>query len=234
MQDNVKTSLDKAIVRINGLIKADILSCGEKNLSMAFLSNSFSSAVYNHVHAVGTAGQLSILSDETIHAVPLADVKVDGRDVASLISSATYEALMSRMRPKMIDMCRALHRDRTLETLSDIGSVLERASLENDPGMDHTALRSAAAFASTVADEGLPDGYSETLAFLPIAMKSLAGRRKDKALLARLGEPIERLVRLTDRAADLVQLDEIDPEFFRTSVDAERAVRRPTASALAA
>lgn len=234
MQDNVKTSLDKAVAKINGLIKADILACGEKNLSMGFLSNSFSSAVYNHVRAVGTAGQLAILSDETTHAVPLSDTALDGRDVASVIASATYEALMSRMRPKMIDMCRALHRDRTLETLSDVGAVLERAALENDPGLDHDALRAAAAFANLIADDGLPADYSATLAFLPVAMKSLADRRKDKALIARLGEPLERLVRLTDRVADLVQLDVIDPDFFRLSVEAERSSTLVSAPSMAA
>jgi hypothetical protein len=234
MQDNVKSSLDRAVAKIIGLIKSDILACGEKNLSMAFLSNSFSSAVYNYVRMVGTGGQLAILSDETTHSVPLSDKSLDGRDIASVITTVTYEALMIRMRPKMIDMCRALHRNRTLETLSDVSVVLERASVENDPGLDHSALRAAAAFAASVAEDGLPADYSEKLAFLAVAMNSLAGRRKDKGLIARLGEPLERLVRLANRAADLVQLDAIDPEGFRQSVETERETGQVVTPSLAA
>jgi hypothetical protein len=222
MQDNVKTNLDRAVAKINALIRDDILACGEKNLSLDFLSNSFSSAIYKHVAAVRTAGQLAILSDETTRSVALADKTLDTRNVATVIASATYEALMDRMRPKMIEMGRAFNRGKVIETLADIGAVLERASLENDPGLDHGALRDAARFASSVAASGLPTDYSATLAYLPVAMRSLADRRKDKALIARLGEPLERLVRLADRAADLIHLSAVDPEGFRDSVEAER------------
>ncbi|MCV9963813.1 hypothetical protein OIU34_18205 [Pararhizobium sp. BT-229] len=234
MQDNVKTNLDRAVAKINGLIKADILSCGEKNLSMAFLSNSFSSAIYKHVETVGTAGQLSILADASTHDVQLQTGQLDTRTVAAVIASATCEALMTRMRPKMIDMCRALHRDRVVETLSDIGAVLERACLENDPGLDHSELRAGASFATSVATAGLPADYAETLSFLPVAMRGLADRRKDKALISRLGEPLERLVRLADRAADLVHLNAVDPEAFMESVESELARPQVAAPSMAA
>ncbi|MDW9478723.1 hypothetical protein GOB57_08400 [Sinorhizobium meliloti] len=234
MQENLRTNLDRAVAKINGFIRADILACGENNLSMAFLSNSFNSAIYKHVEAVGTIGQLAILSDASIHGVPLSDKQIDTRDVASVIAGATFEVLMNRMRPKMIDMCRTLHRDRTLETLSAVGAVLDRAAFENDPGMDHGALRAAAEFANSVALDGLPTNYRETLAYLPVAMRTLADRRKDKALMARLGEPLERIVRLADRAADLVHLDTVDPEGFRQSVEAERASRQAAVPSMAA
>jgi hypothetical protein len=234
MQDNVKTNLDRAVANIVRLIKVDILACGDKNLSMAFLSNSFNSAIYKHVEASGTAGQLAILADASTHAVSLADKQIDNRDVASIIASATFEALMSRLRPKMIDMCRALHRDRTIETLDAVGAVLERASLENDPGMDHEVLRTASAFARSVSVDGLPADYQETLAFLPVAMRTLADRRKDKALMARLGEPLERIVRLADRAADLVHLDTVDPDGFRASVESERSSKSISVPSMAA
>jgi hypothetical protein len=222
MQDNVKTNLDRAVAKINALIREDIIACGEKNLSLDFLSNSFSSAIYKHVATVGTAGQLAILSDETTRSVSLSDKAVDTRNVATVIASATYEALMDRMRPKMIEMGRAFNRGKVIETLADIGAVLERASLENDPGLDHGALRDAAQFASSVASSGLPADYASTLGYLPVAMRVLADRRKDKALIARLGEPLERLVRLADRAADLVHLNAVDPEGFKESVEDER------------
>jgi hypothetical protein len=234
MQDNVKTNLDRAVAKINALIREDIIACGEKNLSLAFLSNSFNSAIYKHVEAVGTAGQLAILADETTRGVPLSDKQVDTRNVATVIASATFEALTERMRPKMIDMCRALNRGRVTETFSDIGAVLERASLENDPGLDHGALRDAAQFAVSVASTGLPSDYASTLAFLPVAMRNLADRRKDKALISRLGEPLERLVRLADRAADLVHLNAVDPEGFRDSVEVERRTALATSPSLAA
>ncbi|MBY3150937.1 glycogen/starch/alpha-glucan phosphorylase [Rhizobium laguerreae] len=234
MQDNVKTNLDRAVAKINALIREDIVACGEKNLSLDFLSNSFSSAIYKHVEAVGTAGQLAILADETTRSVPLSDKALDTRTVATVIASATYEALTERMRPKMIDMCRALNRGRVIETLTDIGAVLERAALENDPGLDHGALRHAAQFAASVASTGLPADYAATLAYLPVAMRSLADRRKDKSLIARLGEPLERLVRLADRAADLVHLDAVDREGFRDSIEAERRAVPGSAPSLAA
>lgn len=234
MQDNEKSSTDKAVSSINLIIAQDIMACGDSNLSMAFLSNSFSSAIYKFLETVGIAGQLSVLADVSVQTVPLGDKTLDTRDVASVLASTAFEALMHRMRPKMIDMCRRVHQGNKLETLSAVASVLERASLENDPGMDHSTLREAAAFARGVCNDGFPTNYDVTLALLPATLKSLVDRRKDKALLARLGEPLEGLVRLANKAADLAHLNEIDPDGFKASVNDELSVRSTGTPALAA
>lgn len=234
MQQNVKTNIDRAISKIVEAIGGDIVSRGEDRLSMAFLSNSFSSSVFNHVRAIGTRGQLAILADESTHSVSLADADIDARNVETLIASACREVLMARLRPKMEDMCRALNRGRIRQTLEEVASVLERAALENDPVVEHDVLRLSSSFASSVAVGDVPEAHVQSLSTLSSVMHCLADRRRDKALIARLGLPLERLVRLTDRVSDIAKLAELDPDFLAEAVDFESGSPKASVRALAA
>ena len=234
MQDNVRTPLDRAVASINRTIASDIVAAGDDNLSMGFLTNAFDSAIYAYVEKAGTQVQLAILSDPGLHGISMESAQVNGRDVATVIASTACEALIQKMRPKMVEMCRRIHKDRTLDTLTAIAALLDRASLENDPSFDHQALRDAAAFAGSVCSDGLPSDYRNQLAVLPEALKSLAARRKDKAFIARLGEPLEGIVRLANRASDLVQLDQVDPAGFRMSLETEVMARRQPGIQMAA
>lgn len=234
MQDNIRTPLEKAVAGISRMIGSDIVAAGEGNISMAFLANSFSSAIYGFVEKVGTQGQLAILADPSLHGMPIEAHDNESRDIGSAIAHTACAALTQKMRPKMIEMCRHLHKDKILDTFASISTVLENAARENAAPFDHDQLRSAASFASSVAEAGLPSDYQEQLSILPEALKSIVDRRKDKAFIARMGEPLQRLVRLADRANDLVQLDNVDPSGFARSIDKEVVARRPSSLSMAA
>nr|WP_250808058.1 hypothetical protein [Neorhizobium tomejilense] len=234
MQDNIKTPMEKALANISRMIGSEIVAAGDDNLSMGFLSNAFSTAIYAYVGKVGQREQLAILADPSLQDIALSDASINTRNVSTVIASTVCEALSSKMRSKMVEMCRHIHHGRAIEVLSAVASVLERASLENDPSFDPQALRDAAAFAREVCSNGLPEDYRGQLGIIPQAMSCLVERRRDKAFIARLGEPLAKLVRLTNKTADLVHLDEIDPEGFRAAVGQEVTARRSVAMPLAA
>lgn len=234
MQDTMKSPLDRAVTNISRMIGAEIVAAGEDNLSMGFLSNAFSTAIYAYVAKSGLQGQLAILSDPSVHDVSLSETALDARNVSTVVASTACEALTAKMRPKMIEMCRHIHQGRTVQVLSAVAGVLERASLENDPPFDPQALREAAAFAHEVCTVGLPDDYGRSLRIIPVALSAIVERRKDKAFIARIGEPLENLVRLTNKTADLVHLDEIDPEGFSAELGRELSRRRNTVMPMAA
>jgi hypothetical protein len=216
------------------MIGAEIVAAGEDNLSMGFLSNAFSTAIYAYVDKAGLQGQLAILSDPSVQDVQLGESLLNVRNVGTVIASTACEALTAKMRPKMIEMCRHIHQGRTVDVLSAVADVLERASLENDPPFDPQALRDAAAFANEVCSSGLPQDYGRSLRIIPLALSAIVERRKDKAFIARLGEPLEQLVRLTNKTADLVHLDDIDPEGFRSELGRELSLRRSVLIPIAA
>lgn len=234
MQDNVRTPLERAVANISRVIATDIVAAGDDNLSMGFLTNAFNSAIYGYVEKAGTQLQLAILSDPSLHGISMENASIEGRDVSTVIASTACEALTQKMRPKMVEMCKRVHKDRTLDTLASIAAVLERASLENDPPYDHQALRAAAAFAASASQDGFPEDYSSQLSVLPSALKAVAEKRKDKAFISRMGEPLERIVRLADRAGDLVELSLIDPHGFNDAVSAELGSRPSKSMPLAA
>ncbi len=225
MRESDKSVIEKAVSQINRIVAQDILAAGEDNLSMGFLSTSFSTAIYGFAQNASAPTLLAILGDEAAKGMPLAADAVDTKDVGTVITSTVCAVLTNRLRQKMIEMCRRIHDDKTLDTLSAAAALLDRASLENDPSFDLASIRDIAAFAHKACIEGLSEDCAPQLATLSATVADLAERRRDKALMVRLGETVERVARLANRLSDLAHLADLDPSGLTASVGEEIRTR---------
>lgn len=234
MRESDRSAIEKAVSQINRVVAQDILEAGENNLSMGFLSTSFSTAIYGYAQNTPTPVLLAILGDEAARDMPVEAGVIDTKDVGTVITSTVCAVLTNRLRPKMIEMCRRIHDDKTLDTLSAAAALLDRASLENDPSFDLVTIRDIAAFAHKACIEGLSEDCAPQLAVLSATVADLAERRRDKALMGRLGETVERVARLANRLSDLAHLAELDPHGLTVSVGEEIRARSRSPITMAA